>query len=270
VREWKYDKLIQKTCRLHMPAAWDWLIFKALVKQESRFNPNAVSHAGAGGLTQLMPATARELGLSPEDRFVPRLSIDGGARYLRKMWNIWKAEKDGTEHNWERTRFALGSYNGGAGTVLRAQRYADRQLRLPTDRWESIAAALRHVQKGWRETTGYVTKIVGYYAEYRTQQAKTIPRTDTVGPRSKPKGLSPKTQIVARKRLPPPLPPASPSIPKPDLMPRTDARPVAPASEPTRVAARGRRRLVQTSACAVLVYCAVYVLIHVSKRRGRG
>ena len=72
-RAWKWDKFTRTQCRLHMPPGWDWLIFKALIKQESRFDPNAVSYVGAAGLTQLMPATARELGLGPEERFVPKL-----------------------------------------------------------------------------------------------------------------------------------------------------------------------------------------------------
>lgn len=173
-REWKWDKFTRTQCHLHMPPGWDWMIFKALIKQESRFDPDAVSYVGAAGLTQLMPATARELGLRPEERFVPKLSINGGVRYLRKTWNVWKAEKDGEPHNWERTRFALGSYNAGVGTILRGQRYARDALNLPTDQWESIDEALRQVQTHWRETTTYVRRIFGYYDEFLKQRRPAI------------------------------------------------------------------------------------------------
>ena len=185
-RQWKWDKFIQTQCHLHMPPGWDWLIFKSLVKQESQFNPDAVSWCGAAGLTQLMPKTAEELGLRPQDRFVPRLAINGGVRYLRKVWNVWKAEKDGERHNWERTRFALGSYNAGVGTILRGQKHAGNVMKLPTDKWDSIDRALRYVQKRWQETTTYVRKIFIFYDEYKAER--------------QPQLLKPKKGIHFRRR----------------------------------------------------------------------
>ena len=75
-----------------------------LVKQESGFNPVICSKAGACGLTQLMPGTARELGV--RDRSDPRASLDGGARYLRRMINRYR-----------RIDHALAAYNCGPGCV---------------------------------------------------------------------------------------------------------------------------------------------------------
>lgn len=82
-------------------------LFSALVEQESGFNPRAVSSAGAQGLTQLMPGTARALGVT--DPFDPRQSLDGGARYLAQMMQEFGGD----------TRLALAAYNAGPGAVRR-------------------------------------------------------------------------------------------------------------------------------------------------------
>lgn len=80
-------------------------LFLRLVHQESRWNPGAVSHAGALGLAQLMPETAALLGVNPHD---PHQNLDGGARYLRMMFDRFG--------NW---RLALAAYNAGPGAVQR-------------------------------------------------------------------------------------------------------------------------------------------------------
>lgn len=82
-------------------------LLDALVWTESRYNPLAVSRVGAAGLGQLMPATARELGVS--NRFDPMANIDGAARYLRQM-----LDRFGTVH------LALAAYNAGPRAVTRA------------------------------------------------------------------------------------------------------------------------------------------------------
>jgi len=82
-------------------------LLDALVWTESRYNPLAVSPVGAAGLGQLMPATARELGVT--NRFDPVANIDGAARYLRQM-----LDRFGVVH------LALAAYNAGPGAVTRA------------------------------------------------------------------------------------------------------------------------------------------------------
>jgi soluble lytic murein transglycosylase-like protein len=81
-------------------------IFLSLVQQESRFNPEAVSPRGAIGLGQLMPATARELGVDPRD---PVQNLEGSARYLRQQIDRFGDMS-----------LALAAYNAGPGAVRRA------------------------------------------------------------------------------------------------------------------------------------------------------
>jgi soluble lytic murein transglycosylase-like protein len=78
-------------------------LFLRLIEQESGWNPRAISHKGAIGLTQLMPDIARVLGVDPYD---PKQNIYGGARYLAQQYQTFRI--------W---RLALAAYNAGPGAV---------------------------------------------------------------------------------------------------------------------------------------------------------
>lgn len=87
----------------------DPALVHAVIAQESSYNPNALSPAGAAGLMQLMPATAADYGLTPEQRFDPALNIRAGVRHLKYLQGLFPGDLD----------LVLAAYNAGQGTVMR-------------------------------------------------------------------------------------------------------------------------------------------------------
>jgi soluble lytic murein transglycosylase-like protein len=118
------EKSIHKAARTYdLPAS----LLKGVIKAESNFEVNAVSQAGAQGLMQLMPGTAKDLGV--KNSFDIEQNIDGGARYLRKMLESFGGD----------LKVALAAYNAGPGAVRKyagqippypeTERYINRVLR---------------------------------------------------------------------------------------------------------------------------------------------
>ena len=102
--------------------------------QESRFEPNARSWAGAMGLLQLMPATAREVDVS--DPYDPDQNVAGAVRYLEWLRETYWQERIPDEK--ERLKFILASYNAGSGHVMDAQRLTEKYGGDPTV-WADVA-----------------------------------------------------------------------------------------------------------------------------------
>ena len=94
--------MIDKVAKKH---GVDQKLVRALVRQESGFNPNATSHCGAQGLMQLMPATAKGLGVT--DAYNPVQNVEGGVKYLKGLLNKYNGN----------VILALAAYNAGPGAV---------------------------------------------------------------------------------------------------------------------------------------------------------
>lgn len=120
-----YDQHVRKYARRY---GFDWRLITAQMFQESRFDPNARSWAGARGLLQVMPRTGRELGFT--NLTDPATGIHAGVKYLAWLRDRFETEVPEVERRW----FSLAAYNAGWGHVWDARELA-RQMGLNHNRW---------------------------------------------------------------------------------------------------------------------------------------
>jgi soluble lytic murein transglycosylase-like protein len=132
----EYDSVIEQAAERY---GIDPAVLHGLIQQESGFDPNAQSSAGASGLTQLMPGTASSMGVA--NPLNPAESIEGGARYLSQLMGQFGGN----------TEDALAAYNAGPGAV---QQYGG----IPP----------------YAETQSYVSKVLGYAEAYRQTHPASI------------------------------------------------------------------------------------------------
>jgi soluble lytic murein transglycosylase-like protein len=125
----RYDEFIREAAQLYqLPEA----LLRAVIRQESDFNPYSVSSSGAIGLMQLLPSTA--MSMTVTDPFDPRQNILGGARYLRVLANSFNGD----------IVLTIAAYNAGGGAVIR---------------YGAVPP--------YEETQHYVRQVLRYYYEYR-------------------------------------------------------------------------------------------------------
>ena len=126
----EYDHLLKQYAA---ELGWDWRLLASQAYQESRFKPDARSWAGATGLLQLMPRTAKEFGVTDIDD--PAQNVQGAVKFLQWLTRHWTKRID---DEGERLKFILASYNTGAGHVEDAQRLAEKYGNDP-ERWEHVS-----------------------------------------------------------------------------------------------------------------------------------
>lgn len=167
-----YDPLFKEAA---IATGWDWRLIAAQCYQESGFDPTAVSWAGAKGLMQIMPSTARHLGLPDDQMFAPRENMAAAARYIRELQRGFSSITDPEE----RVKFVLASYNGGRGHVDDA-RALTRKYGGDPNRWADVSIYVRGlsspqyyrdpvVRHGYMigsETAGYVSSIMNRWRQY--------------------------------------------------------------------------------------------------------
>lgn len=137
----------------------NWQLLWGLIRQESTFNPDAVSPVGAAGLAQFMPGTWREVSAQLNiEQASPRMAgpaIEAAAFYLSRLRSGWyspRPEKD-------RLKLALASYNAGLGNLVKAQKVCGMPVKYP-----AIAQCLPMVTGHHaNETLHYVPAVWGFY-----------------------------------------------------------------------------------------------------------
>ncbi len=168
----KYDALIRKNSEAE---GWDWRLIAAIIYEESRFNPRAQSWAGAFGLMQLMPGTARKFGVKNLNK--PEDQIKGGLRLLNYLDD--KLPEDITDPM-ERVKYVLASFNLGMSHIIDAYNLAKKYGEDPSswdigEKYLLLKSKPRYfndpvVKSGYargRETRRFIIKVMNRYQDYR-------------------------------------------------------------------------------------------------------
>lgn len=167
-----YDDLLKVNAQ---SIGWDWRLLASQVYQESKFDPEAKSWAGAKGLFQLMPNTAEAMGVNNTSS--PEQSIKAGVAYLKLNYKEFLEIPDSLN----RIKLTLAAYNCGLGHVTDAQRLAEVNNLDPND-WADVAemllalrypknynlAIITHGYVRGSEPVNYVNQIFERYEHYKT------------------------------------------------------------------------------------------------------
>ncbi len=155
---------------------FDWRLIAAQMYQESQFDPEAISYAGAEGLMQIMPKTAEELGL--ENTKDPENNIAAGIKYLYQLRERLEGDILLSDKNW----MALAAYNAGFGRIKRARNYAEK-LGLDRNKWfGNVEFAMKKMAKLKSESDKRMCRCgqtVVYVKNIRTRYSNYIGLTES-------------------------------------------------------------------------------------------
>lgn len=170
-----YDKFFRKYSG---KIGWDWKLIASISYQESHFNPNLVSWAGAEGLMGIMPNTAKALGVTPHELREPETAISTGVECLMRFYDGFPEIEDEEE----KIKFTIASYNAGIGHIYDARRLAEKYGKNPNI-WEHNVAdfvrlksepeyyndpVCKHGYLRGSETFNYVKEILERFEEYKS------------------------------------------------------------------------------------------------------
>ncbi len=158
---------------------WDWKMLAAVAYVESKFDTAAVSAVGAQGLMQMMPRTARAMGVPEGMERDPNESVRAATDYFIYLSRIFRRVPEN-----ERMHFVLAAYNAGFGHIYDAMRLADKYgkdrhvwndnvetyLRLKNDSVYYTDSVCRNGKFSGIETTLFVRKVQHKYSEYRLRE----------------------------------------------------------------------------------------------------
>ena len=158
---------------------WDWKMLAAVAYVESKFDTAAVSSVGARGLMQIMPQTARAMGIPEGMEHNPDESVRAAAEYFEYLSHLFRRVPEG-----ERINFVLASYNAGFGHIQDAMRLASKYgknryvwndnvesyLRLKNDSVYFTDSLCRNGRFNATETILFVRRVQHKYGEYRLQE----------------------------------------------------------------------------------------------------
>ena len=182
-----YDHLFKRYAPI---ARWDWRLLAAQCYQESCFDPKAYSWAGAKGLMQIMPETARHLGLAESEVCEPEQNIYAAVRYINELNSHFTDIRNPEERKF----FILASYNGGFFHIRDAMALAKKNGKNP-HKWIHVAEYVLKlstpeyyndpvVKYGYMrgsETANYVSAIYSRWQKYRgVRNASSLAPTDDV------------------------------------------------------------------------------------------
>lgn len=176
-----YDKMLRVVGKKY---GVDWLLLSAIANAESEFNPEAVSKAGAVGLMQIMPSTAKSMGYEREQLFDAEVSAEIAAMLLHENNKMLRLPKSFDKA--ERLNFILACYNAGYSRIADARRLA-RHHSEDANQWSVVQKYLALLAEpqyyeqdivrsgefgGSEETISYVGKVVRLYGLYKELAAE--------------------------------------------------------------------------------------------------